>query len=726
MMSAVLNHVWQSTLFAAAVSVLTLVLRRNQARIRYWLWVAASLKFLLPFSILVSAGSHLRLTNESAAAPSSFSLTVEQVGQPFGSHAVANVAPVVKRSADLAPAISLAVWACGFVGISFLWFMRWARLRAELLTASAIFLVDGVTTLNSPTLREPGVFGIWRPKLILPTGIVDLLSHAELEAILTHELCHIRNRDNLTAALHMCVEAVFWFHPLVWWMGTRLVEERERACDEEVLTLGSEAHIYAEGILKTCEFYLASPLICISGVSGSDLRKRIARIMTAKVATSLGAGKILLLGMAASASVCVPVALGVLSAHASVAQSINTSPASARFASVSIKANRSGGMREVVRFFGDRCGATNITLKSLVAMGYGVQESQVTGGPPWIDTERFDIAAQVLGAPQGKADEQRMSEMVRGLLAERFGLVLHRERTEVPIYELVVAKTGAKLHKAGRAITPADVSTDARISPHMVVNVTGSTGSELRFLAAEVSREVGRTVIDKTGLKGDFNYSLYWTPNQSEHQTSKSPKGVSIFSALEEQLGLRLQPAVERTDALLIDHSERPVLETGDLLPEIRRVPVRTRVAEKTPPTHLLIDRSQSPVLERDDLLRENPRELVQPQAVDVPHAAENTPIEGIENAVIFVAARVLSPVMPNTRDLPDGLITQPTRVEVETRINAIGLVSKAWLINFDQGTPIGAAALAAAKQWKFEPAKLHGQPVESDHTIVFEFRPKE
>ena len=73
----------------------------------------------------------------------------------------------------------------------------------------------------------------------------------------------------------MVVQAIFWFHPLVWWIGARLVDERERACDEDVIRLGSEPEVYAESILKTCEFYVESPLACVAGVTGSDLKKRI-------------------------------------------------------------------------------------------------------------------------------------------------------------------------------------------------------------------------------------------------------------------------------------------------------------------------------------------------------------------------------------------------------------------------------------------------------------------
>ncbi len=127
---------------------------------------------------------------------------------------------------------------------------------------------------------EPGIFGIAQPVLVWPEGISERLDDAHVEAILAHEVGHVRRRDNLFAAIHMLVEAIFWFHPLVWFLGTRLVEEREVACDEEVLELGSERQIYAESILKICEFCVGSPLACVSGVTGADLKKRIVRIMT--------------------------------------------------------------------------------------------------------------------------------------------------------------------------------------------------------------------------------------------------------------------------------------------------------------------------------------------------------------------------------------------------------------------------------------------------------------
>ena len=145
-------------------------------------------------------------------------------------------------------------------------------------------------------------------------GISARLDDAHVEAILAHEVWHVRRRDNLFAALHMLVEAIFWFHPAVWYLGTRLVEEREVACDEEVLELGSERQIYAESILKICEFCVGSPLACVSGVTGADLKRRIVRIMTSGATRKLDFTKKFLLGAAGFTALAVPVVFGL--AHA--------------------------------------------------------------------------------------------------------------------------------------------------------------------------------------------------------------------------------------------------------------------------------------------------------------------------------------------------------------------------------------------------------------------------
>jgi beta-lactamase regulating signal transducer with metallopeptidase domain len=117
-------------------------------------------------------------------------------------------------------------------------------------------------------LFEPAVVGIFKPVLLLPSGIAERMTAEQLQAILIHEFSHIRRRDNLAGTVYMAAETLFWFYPLVHWIGKHLIEERERAGDEEVLRLGHEPLTYAEGILSICKSYIEAPLRCLCGVTG--------------------------------------------------------------------------------------------------------------------------------------------------------------------------------------------------------------------------------------------------------------------------------------------------------------------------------------------------------------------------------------------------------------------------------------------------------------------------
>ncbi len=169
----------------------------------------------------------------------------------------------------------------------------------------------GVPVLVSPSSMEPGIVGILRPALLLPEGIIERLDAEQLRGILAHEMCHARYRDNLTFAFHMVVETLYWFFPPVWWIGARLIEQREQACDEAVVEAGGAAQAFAEGILNVCKFYVESPLACVAGVTGADLKKRIVRIMTERNLLRLDWRKKLILAAVALVVAAVPVTLGL-------------------------------------------------------------------------------------------------------------------------------------------------------------------------------------------------------------------------------------------------------------------------------------------------------------------------------------------------------------------------------------------------------------------------------
>lgn len=302
----VMAHLWQSTLFACIAALLTLALRRNHARVRCWVWLAASYKFLIPFSWLVSIGGLFHWRG------------VRVIWPPILLTNLSAAEPAIDHSAAL-PLLIWIAWACGFLAVAVSWAREWSRIRAIARAASPLPLGLPIPVLSTAVPLEPGVFGIFHPVLLLPDGIATRLTKVQLRAVLTHELCHVRRRDNLTAMLHMLVEAVFWFHPLVWWLGVQIVDERERACDEEVLRGGNQAEVYAKTILKVCEFYLQPRLTCLSGITGSNLKKRMERIMRNDVGEGLKTGKKFLLATACVAALALPLMAGALTAPAAPA-----------------------------------------------------------------------------------------------------------------------------------------------------------------------------------------------------------------------------------------------------------------------------------------------------------------------------------------------------------------------------------------------------------------------
>ena len=312
-LSSIANHLWQSTLFAAVAGLLTLALRNNRARVRHWVWLAASWKFLVPFWVLISLGGQIHWRTVPQRTQSDLAVVLGEISQPMALTSRATVAPAVP-AAGMVPTLAWAIWACGFLGIACSWRLHWRRIRTAVRTGRPVRVDAPIRAVSSPTLLAPGVFGVLRPVLLLPDGIRDELTPAQLRGVIAHELCHVRRHDNLVAAIQMFVETLFWFHPLVWWLGRRMVEERELACDQEVLSLGNEPRVYAEGILSVCKLYVKSPLPCLSGATGACLNKRIESIMRNRVTPRLDFTRRAILTVAGGLAVVAPIGIGI--AHA--------------------------------------------------------------------------------------------------------------------------------------------------------------------------------------------------------------------------------------------------------------------------------------------------------------------------------------------------------------------------------------------------------------------------
>jgi uncharacterized protein (TIGR03435 family) len=191
---------------------------------------------------------------------------------------------------------------------------------------------------------------------------------------------------------------------------------------------------------------------------------------------------------------------------------------------------------------------TNVTLKRYIMGAYGVGPNQILGGPDWLDSDRYDIVAK---ADQPVGDGILMT-MLQTLLAERFKLAIHRENRPIEAYILEVAKNGPKLEKSGDAASTTG-------NGHGLIDARAIAMT--RF-AAVLARQMDAPVVDRTGLEGKFNLKLQWNP-----ESDKPPKpgadaamdsGLSIFTAIQQQLGLRLRPQKVPVETIVIDHAERP------------------------------------------------------------------------------------------------------------------------------------------------------------------------
>jgi len=543
MIAALANHLWQSTLCAALAGLLVLGLAKDCARVRYWVWLGASWKFGVPLCLLMSLGGQFGWRTATTDASQEHLSVVKQVAQPFVTQPPLLIVPAsVPVAAHPLTGVLAALWSCGCLGVCASWTRRWRRIRTAVQSASPVPLDVGIPVFSVPALVEPAVFGIFRPILLLPESIGDALSPEQLNAIIAHELCHIRRRDNLGAAVHMAVEAVFWFHPLVWWIGARLVEERERACDEEVLGMGHHPQGYAEGILKICELHLEAPLACTAGVAGSDLTKRIEAIMTTQVGLNLNRFKQFVLAAAGIAAIAGPIWFGLVSASPTPAQS--KAARSPSFEVASIRPNPvPGPISMVPRREGSQVVLNNTYLSLLIQYAYQVIPRQVSGAER-LPTGTYAIEAKT-DASATDADVRLMFQM---LLRDRFKLVVHRETKQLPVYNLVVGKGGAKL----KPTSPGSQSRlfTSLIRPNMLQLVGQNT--TVKLLAEELSRSLDRPVIDRTGIQGEYSFQMEW------HRSPDVPSDPSAFTVIQEQLGLKLESGNGPIEILVIDRAERP------------------------------------------------------------------------------------------------------------------------------------------------------------------------
>ena len=196
-------------------------------------------------------------------------------------------------------------------------------------------------------------------------------------------------------------------------------------------------------------------------------------------------------------------------------------------------------------------------LRQIIGLAYSIQRVRVQGGPDWIDSDLFDIAAN---AENSEASRDDIRNMLQDLLADRFRLKVHHETKELTEYSLVLARNGSKLK---------ETTSDASAAPAQAANVVTATptggitvqNGSLRLLVNTLANILGSPVVDKTGLTGAYDFALQWNRAQSAVFVSPNDSdssGPSLFTALEEQLGLKLEATKAAGDVLIVDHADHP------------------------------------------------------------------------------------------------------------------------------------------------------------------------
>jgi len=424
MSHALLDHLWQSTLFGLAIWAGTLLLRRNSAAVRHWMWLLASVKFLLPFSLLHALGASAGVPESIEVRPGYFLAlsSAEPVVSPAS--LVADRVAMTSLSGAMAMALTMGAWLLGAAWLALRWLQGW-RLANQLSNAPAAANAPPDVQVVDADI-EPSVARVFRPVVLLPAALPDKLSAPQLGAVLEHEREHIVRRDNLKAHLHRLVETLFWFHPLVWFIGRRLVDERERACDEAVLARGHDAGEYVAGILAVCRHCSSHSPHAIAAVSG-DLGARVRCILRSARPVSLGFLKAFALTTCSLLLAAVPLAAGALDGSVHRREVAQANSRLLLDSQLAMRETAGGAAPMSLDVSAARLRIHDSSLRELIALAYQADTWSVKDWGVWLDSPRYDIDI-ALSQPLREADDfdaAALRPLVNQLLAARFNLEIH-------------------------------------------------------------------------------------------------------------------------------------------------------------------------------------------------------------------------------------------------------------------------------------------------------------
>jgi len=488
------------------------------------------------------------------------------------------------------------------VVLQHVWTHRLVRAATPIVDASWLQLFDEcsarigvrrpVHMLRTAGDTMPLAAGIRRASIVLP-ALADSWPEDRRRAVLLHELAHVERHDCLTQTLAAVACAVYWPHPGVWWIATRLRAERELACDDRVLAAGEDAREYAGHLLELAYTlsHSSAPAVAVTMARPRELEGRMLAALDAARNRAIPALRNRLAGAAVLVALTVPVAAATITPrrHMLDAEELsgatreraarNATPAAGQrlaFDVASIKRTPAdtGPGADFAAQPGGRLHVRNNAVTNLIANAYGVQGYLLVGGPEWIRADRYDMQAKVEGEPS----RPEMMLMLQALLADRFQLRVHRETRDLPAYVLTVARGGAKLTPAkdGDCVAPRpDGAPPPPLAPGEIrrpscgnnnmsrtnpPNITWTAvGIDAAGVAGALANYFRRPVVNRTGLAGFFNIQQDLPPLQPATTDGGAPdSAASVFTVLQEQLGLRVEEGRGPVEVLVIDRVERP------------------------------------------------------------------------------------------------------------------------------------------------------------------------
>ena len=476
--------------------------------------------------------------------------------------------PPVKDTSWLRWAVG--IWLCGASLLSLRLMAGWAmasRLRRRAVRAAPAEWYGKVESLRrqlgvlrsvglrvSALVQSPVVVGAWRPMILVPVGMLTGMAASQVEALLVHELAHIRRHDYLVNLLQSVAEALLFYHPAVWWVSGHIRAERERCCDDAAVAISGDVMGYVNALADLAD---SRSVRMAAAANAGSLTDRIARLLGAPRPAARQRGTI---------------AAAVLLAAAAFGLYAQDAPRP-KFQVASVKANTENPPNRMQRPLpGGRWSARNVNLQMMILTAYGIQKYQLSGGPPWMEADGYDIEAKA----EGEANNAQMLLMLQSLLADRFKLAVHRESKDLPVYYLAGAKGafnppppqegGCEPMTSGAPLRAGAMPCGfPRIGMSGFLDAFKISTSQLVGTLATVA---GRPVIDQTGFTGTFDVHLKFTPDQATQglpggavgaaPPDPDPTRPDLATALREQLGLKLTSGRGPVEVLVIDHVERP------------------------------------------------------------------------------------------------------------------------------------------------------------------------